>query len=57
MDILYFWPTFATFLLGFILIGVGFTWREKPTGIALLWMGTLCMLALVFYHVNNAVAL
>lgn len=57
MNILFFWPTFAIFLLGFILIGIGFTLREKPAGIALLWAGTLCMLALVFYHVNNAVAL
>lgn len=57
MDIVFFWPTFAIFLVGLILIGIGFTLREKPAGIAVVWMGTLCMLALVFYHVSNAVAL
>lgn len=57
MDMLFFWPTFAIFMLGLVLIGIGFSWRDKPAGIALLWMGTLCMLALVFYHVSNAVAL
>lgn len=57
MDILFFWPTLAIFTLGFLLIGIGFSLRDKPVGIALLWMGTLCMLALVFFHVSNAVAL
>ena len=52
-----FWVTVAIFTLGVLLIGGGFSRSQTPTGVALIWGGALCMLALVFYYIPRSVAL
>ena len=38
-------------------VGGGFSRSQTPTGMALIWGGALCMLALVFYYIPRSVAL
>ncbi|MCC4259091.1 hypothetical protein LL270_00285 [Pseudomonas aestusnigri] len=52
-----FWVTVAIFTLGVLLIGGGFSRSQTPIGMALIWGGALCMLALVFYYIPRSVAL
>lgn len=52
-----FWVTVTIFTLGVILIGLGFARSQTSTGMALMWGGALCMLALVFYYIPQSVTL
>ncbi|KKO06496.1 hypothetical protein LCGC14_0063040 [marine sediment metagenome] len=54
MNLVLFWPTLGIFTLGLTLIGTGFSLRDSKPGLGILWLGTLCMLSLVFLHVTHA---
>ncbi|MEL0167397.1 MAG: hypothetical protein VW877_04655 [Pseudomonadaceae bacterium] len=52
-----FWVTVAIFTLGVMLIGGGYSRSQTRTGMALMWGGALCMIALVFYYIPQNLAL
>lgn len=41
-------------LTGFAILGVGFTFRHRPWGVALLAIGSACMFSLLIYKMNLA---
>ena len=43
--------TFAIIVLG---IGTGFTKRDTPFGLFLMWVGVICMLAIISYRIYIA---
>ncbi|TBU99742.1 hypothetical protein DNJ95_03710 [Stutzerimonas kirkiae] len=49
------WVTLGIICLGMLLLGIGFTRRDTPSGIALLWVGTLCMLSVIGYRILEAI--
>ncbi|MFZ2289382.1 MAG: hypothetical protein WAV92_06900 [Halopseudomonas yangmingensis] len=51
MEHAHFWPTLGVFVLGLLLLGSGFARRNHAHGVLLLWLGTLCMLSLIFSHI------
>lgn len=51
MEHAHFWPTLGVFVLGLLLLGSGFARRNHGHGVLLLWLGTLCMLSLIFSHI------
>ncbi|QLF92329.1 hypothetical protein HW090_03570 [Pseudomonas sp. ABC1] len=49
------WVTLGILCLGMVLLGVGFTRRDQPFGVLLLWLGTLCMLSIIGYRILEAI--
>ena len=46
--------TFAIIVLGMLFIGTGFTKRDTPFGLFLMWVGVICMLAIISYRIYIA---
>ncbi|HBO1730299.1 TPA: hypothetical protein L4F69_004109 [Pseudomonas aeruginosa] len=46
--------TFAIIVLGMLFIGTGFTKRDTPFGLFIMWVGVICMLAIISYRIYIA---
>ncbi|HEP8289718.1 hypothetical protein RXO97_08565 [Pseudomonas aeruginosa] len=46
--------TFAIIVLGMLFIGTGFIKRDTPFGLFLMWVGVICMLAIISYRIYIA---
>lgn len=56
MDYTTYWPTIAALFLGLLMIVVGYTLRSRNSGVVILWLGQALIVALVLFHILEAVA-
>ncbi|MCY1267262.1 hypothetical protein D3C76_1006660 [compost metagenome] len=52
MDSLY--TTLAIIIFGMFMIGLGFTYRARSSGVLMMWIGVLCMLSIISYRIYIA---
>lgn len=46
--------TLAVIIFGMSMLGIGFTLRERPFGVLLMWIGVLSMLSIITYRIYLA---
>lgn len=46
--------TLAIIVFGMFMLGIGFTIRERSTGVLLMWIGVLSMLSIITYRIYLA---
>jgi len=55
MNLASFWPTVGAFTVGLVLLGMGFSLREKDYGVFMLWAGVMAVFALIVYNILQAI--
>ncbi|WP_448680511.1 hypothetical protein [Pseudomonas nicosulfuronedens] len=46
--------TLAIIVFGMFMLGIGFTNRQRPVGVFLMWVGVLSMLSIITYRIYIA---
>ena len=46
--------TLGILVFGMFMLGIGFTIRQRPVGVFLMWVGTLSMLSIIAYRIYIA---
>ncbi|SDI19169.1 hypothetical protein [Pseudomonas panipatensis] len=46
--------TLAVIIFGMFMLGIGFTIRERSSGVLLMWIGVLSMLSVISYRIYLA---
>ncbi|AGI23904.1 hypothetical protein ACYCAX_20275 [Pseudomonas sp. MT3] len=46
--------TLAIIVFGMFMLGIGYTIRERGTGVLLMWIGVLSMLSIITYRIYLA---
>ncbi|KAF1052445.1 MAG: hypothetical protein GAK43_01924 [Stenotrophomonas maltophilia] len=49
--------TLTVVIIGMGLLGTGFTLRERPLGLLLMWIGVLTMLSIISYRIYLATSM
>ncbi|MDF3937003.1 hypothetical protein [Pseudomonas citronellolis] len=46
--------TLCVIVFGMFMLGIGFTIRERPLGVFMMWVGVLSMLSIITYRIYLA---